>query len=63
MQRWEYLILHVEWTSRSEVASVNGRELGGGQEAYTYIARLGDEGWELTGVDQGTLYFKRPKAG
>ena len=62
MQRWEYRILHVVTVDRGNlVHSVNGQHLRDLPIVYDYIARLGDEGWELTGVLQGQLYFKRPK--
>jgi hypothetical protein len=63
MQRWEYIVLGVAWGDYRQVHTVNNRELGDRPNVYDYILRLGDEGWELVGVGQGQLYFKRPKSG
>ncbi len=52
--RWEYQIL-----SRPEIAKLGGGELRSG------LNKLGEEGWELAGLEptpgSGELYFKRPR--
>lgn len=64
MQKWEYIWVIVPHSL--------GKMKVGGQKvrAHDYVNELGEEGWELVGVEQGLpgagissyiLFFKRPK--
>ena len=70
MSRWEYCEV---WWEPNQI-TVNICNVGGSQEEkyesaewFNVLAKLGDEGWELTGVlaspsgsQQYWYYFKRP---
>ena len=65
VQKWEYL--EVTRVMRTGVAgAANGQSTatgtGNNPEWITYIAQLGDQGWELVAVTDNYSYiFKRPK--
>lgn len=54
MQKWEYLELERMYNQEGEqaVTSINGQSTQREREPewYSYIAKLGDEGWELVDV-------------
>ena len=47
MTKWEYRVEDISYMGRA------GRE--------STLDEMGEEGWELVGVDNGGAYFKRPK--
>ena len=80
MQKWEYLYINRRRVPLSEKGWENSIQTSTGERAFTYksmpdaLAKLGDEGWELTSVTHLSisvdypgfstgmvLYFKRPK--
>ena len=72
MLKWEYLRIctlfrGTEKGSRLVVAMVNEQPLKEALQADTYIASLGEQGWELVsisgeeGIHNGWWIFKRPK--
>jgi hypothetical protein len=61
--RWEYISLRGGPDRQGlfyVVVAINGRTVREQPGFYDYVARLGQEGWELVGSDAGTLWFKRP---
>jgi hypothetical protein len=65
MQRWEYLYV-VYVLGRGDalrVYRVQDRMIRDGPLVHDYVDQLGQEGWELVGIDQGTLWFKRRLGG
>jgi len=65
MQQWEHLF--IERTSQGEiyiVNAINGKQTGDNPpEFFSYIAKIGDEGWSLVVSSHITQYiFKRPKS-
>jgi hypothetical protein len=66
MQKWEYKRVSFSGVgSRTYVAHINGQIPEKPEpELDSYIANLGDQGWELVataGQYGSTLIFKRPK--
>ena len=72
-QNWEYLTLdRVVTTGGAMVLRMNGQDIGARQGLHSdrkypsvveVINLLGEQGWELAGVDSGHYVFKRPRSG
>ena len=70
MQKWEYIEV-AAWrneggifgTMKIEVEHRNDdyHTYQKGETFYSFIKKLGEEGWELITVDGGVYHFKRPK--
>lgn len=68
-QKWEYLTLdRVVTTGGALIMRVNGQDIGerGGRHhdrkyptLYEYLNELGNQGWELAGLDGGQYIFRR----
>ena len=65
MQKWEYTWIFVPHNLGK--MKVNKEKIA----AHAYVNQLGEQGWELVGIEQGfpgsgisdyILFFKRPKA-
>jgi hypothetical protein len=64
MQRWEYIMVEIPH-------NLGKMKIEGGKiESQLYINQLGEEGWELVGIEQTwpgsalsdyILFFKRPR--
>ncbi len=73
MQKWEYLILTREYEKSVNhpcIVSVNGKSLAEGgsflsspkyPSAWDFLNQVGNDGWELIGIDQANYVLKRPK--
>jgi hypothetical protein len=68
MRQWEYMYIYWNNPGISDddgiVFNINGKRLNAPiSNLHGYLNQLGSEGWELTGNDNYTLYFKRPLVG
>jgi len=73
IQPWEYLTLdRVVTTGGAMILRMNGQDIGArqglhGDRKYPSVVEvinlLGEQGWELAGVDSGHYIFKRPRSG
>ena len=63
MQKWEYLTVIEASIIHHIVLEINGKDVKSNKwDFFSYINRLGEEGWELVGIGSGLHYiFKRPK--
>ena len=66
MQRWEYLLGYLDkgralWVDTTGCKEPLSRDQPYGIALGPTFTRLGDEGWELVGVDSDQYVFKRPK--
>lgn len=64
--RWEYGLLHLKQVDPAFTRfvttgpGVERTSVGGSNLPPVVIAALGEEGWEIVGVDGKSLWFKRP---
>ncbi len=73
IQLWEYLTLdRVVTTGGAMILRMNGQDIGARQGLHSdrkypsvveVINLLGEQGWELAGVDSGHYVFKRARSG
>jgi hypothetical protein len=64
MVKWQYMTWRVGdfGGASAHVRIVDGEELERKERPpfYEALARAGEDGWELVGMDSDTLIFKRP---
>ena len=68
MQKWEYLMIEVKklnsFISKVSVFSNDKLVLSNSKRSdfREYLNKLGDDGWEMVGVESEIIYFKRLKS-
>ncbi len=65
MQKWDYMKVSYDLDGKkARPHSIDGQKIKGwksGPSMMKHIKQLGEDGWEMIGVDKSDLWFKRPK--
>ena len=65
MQKWDYLKVSYDLDGKkARPRSIDGQKIKGwksGPSMIKHIKQLGEDGWEMIGVEKSELRFKRPK--